>query len=480
MLLASYAPTVNSAGISSPSYADILDTLQTAYRNIYGQDIYLGSDSQDGQWLGLIAQAIFDCGQVSVAVFNQYSPATAIGAGLSSVVKINGIARRVPTNSQVALTLVGQSETEIIDGQVGDDQHLGTVWLLPNVVTIPVSGTITVTAVCSAPGAITAQTGTLTNILTPVPGWQTVTNAQQAAPGAPVESDAQLRLRQSRSAALPAATTLDGIFAAVAAVPGVLRLQAYQNDTEFTNADGLPAHNISIVVEGGDVNAVAKAIQIKKPPGIPTFGTTTVTVLDSRGMPDVINFYELGLFTMSALVIGTPISPNYLVTTAGLVQQAVAQYLNTLEIGQDVEIGDVYSPAKLNGADAVAATGLTQAELDVIAQTYKLDMPFAVALGRSDMSVSAGGGSGANSVTIVNGSFVVIGNPVFFALDDLTFFMTFVTNLVGNTLSFSPAIPGGRNVVIGSVYYVVNDIPMNFHQSSFVPPDLSTVHIVIA
>ncbi len=80
----------------------------TAYRGIYGQDIYLGADSQDGQFMALLANAIHDCNGQTLSVYNAYSPSTAQGNGLSSVVKINGIRRKSATYSTCDFLCVGQ------------------------------------------------------------------------------------------------------------------------------------------------------------------------------------------------------------------------------------------------------------------------------------------------------------------------------------------------------------------------------------
>ena len=99
--LTTLAATVSSTGISAPTMDQILTSLQSSFQSIYGSDVYLGPDSQDGQWLGVLAQAIHDCNDAAIFVFNQFSPATSIGTGLSSVVKINGLIRETATNRTV-------------------------------------------------------------------------------------------------------------------------------------------------------------------------------------------------------------------------------------------------------------------------------------------------------------------------------------------------------------------------------------------
>src|SRR5260363_207233 len=40
--------TIDATGIHAPSYADVLNALKAQYRAIYGPDVYLENDSQDG------------------------------------------------------------------------------------------------------------------------------------------------------------------------------------------------------------------------------------------------------------------------------------------------------------------------------------------------------------------------------------------------------------------------------------------------
>ena len=214
--LSTLAAQVTAAGISAPSFPDILESLQTSFKLIFGSDAYVDPDSQDGQWIAIIAAAINDSNATAIAVYNSFSPSTAQGVGLSIVVKINGLARHVPTNSTADVTLVGVFGTTIINGKVGDG--LGNRWSLPASVTIPSGGSIIVTATCDTVGAVSAPAASIVNILTPTLGWQTVTNVNPATVGAPVESDAALRLRQSVSTALTAETPLKAILGAVASL----------------------------------------------------------------------------------------------------------------------------------------------------------------------------------------------------------------------------------------------------------------------
>lgn len=324
------APIISATGISAPTYADVLNYLKTTYQSIYGADVYLENDSQDGQFLGVLALAISDANAAAIAAYLSFSPNTAQGAGLSSNVKINGISRAVPTNSEADLTIIGQAGTVITAGIVQD--QAGNNWALPASVTIPPAGTITVTAICATPGDIAAGINQINRIVTMTRGWQSATNASSASPGASVETDPELRAKQKTSVALPSRTVLEGTTGAVANVTGVTRYQPYDNDDDVTDANGIPAHKMAMVVEGGDVTEIAMAIASKKGPGGGTYGTTSVTVPDAYGVPIKINFFRptpqiiTGTVAIKALA-------GYVAATGTALVQAVSDYVNQVAIG---------------------------------------------------------------------------------------------------------------------------------------------------
>ena len=65
---------VDQSGFHYPDYPTVLTYLQSEYRTIYGADTYLEADSQDGQWISILALSMFDCMQVASAVKNSFSP----------------------------------------------------------------------------------------------------------------------------------------------------------------------------------------------------------------------------------------------------------------------------------------------------------------------------------------------------------------------------------------------------------------------
>lgn len=336
--------TVTAEGISAPDYQTVLDTITGYFQQIYGNDAYLEPDSKDGQMVALVALAIHDANNTAISVYRSFSPATALGDALTSNVKINGITRRAATNSTVDLLLTGTVGTTITNGSVRDTNSV--IWNLPATVVIGTDGTVVATATCANSGAVAAVAGSVNGINTPTRGWASVTNPLAATVGVAAETDAELRVRQSQSVALASLTPFDAVDGAIANVEGVTRHKLFENDTETTDANGLPAHSISAIVEGGDALEIAHTIRSTKGQGVSTYGTTAVIVTDKYGNPYIIRFsrpVDVPIYVSITIQALT----GYSSQVGDEIKAAVAAYINSLAIGDSVLLSRVYSPANL-------------------------------------------------------------------------------------------------------------------------------------
>lgn len=351
---------IDSAGYHYADFPSFLAWITTSYQSIYGPDVYLGSDSQDGQWLGIVSQALYDTAALGASIYNSFSPSTAQGAGLSRVVKINGLRRQSSSHSTVELQVGGTAFTNIINGIAIDD--LQQQWALPASVTIPMAGTITVTATAVTAGAIQAQPATIQGIFTPTKGWQTVNNSAAATPGTNVESDASLRNRQASSTSIPAQTVFDATIGAVSNVPGVSALAPYENDGDTTDSNGLPAHSISLVVQGGTDADIAQTILDYKTPGTNTYGTTSVPLTDAKGVPITINFFRPSLFPIAVQVTLTPLA-GWITSNETIIAAAIAAYINSLPIGSIVVLTKLYAVAYVPSSTAAGTFNIEGIEI---------------------------------------------------------------------------------------------------------------------
>ena len=375
--LPTLAAVIDATGIHAPSFADVLASKQAQYAGIFGSDVVLEASTQDQQSIAAESQAVVDANAALVACYNSFRPGGAVGAGLSSIVKINGLRRLVASNSTAAIQIVGTAGTIITNGIVGDGTYQ---WTLPATVTIPVGGSITVTATCTTIGAISAPAGTINQIVTPQRGWQTAVSTSDAAIGAPVEKDPVLYQRQTVSTALPALTPLETIVANLENLSGVTAVKSYENDTLSTDTNGLPSGAISLVVEGGDAVAIATTIAASKTPGVPTYGTTSEIIIDANGVPNHIKFFIPSQLVIDVTVTIAP-QAGYVSPTGTLIQSQITAYLNSLGInGTDgfVFYSKLFSPANDTGsvANTYNVTGIVFGVHGTTLGTSDVAVPF--------------------------------------------------------------------------------------------------------
>lgn len=336
--------TVTAEGISAPDYQTVLDTITGYFQQIYGSDSYLDPDSKDGQMVALVALAIHDANNTAITVYRSFSPSTALKDALTSNVKINGISRRAATNSTVDELLVGEPGTIITNGSVKDTN--GIIWNFPAQVVIGIDGTAIATATCGTPGAVAALAGSVNKINTPTRGWVSATNPLAATVGVAAETNAELRVRQSQSIALPSVTPFEAVDGAIANIKGVTRHKLYENDQDTPDANGLPPHSIAAIVEGGDATVIANTLRGVKGQGSTPFGSTVIIVPDKYGSPHPVGFSRPVDVPVFVKITISPLT-GYTSQVGDEIKAAVAAYINSLAIGASVLLSRIYSPANL-------------------------------------------------------------------------------------------------------------------------------------
>lgn len=339
---------IDATGYHYADYPTVLQYFKDKYKGIYGADTYLEADSQDGQELAVRAKAAFDMMAQGAATYNSYSPKTAQGVGLARNVKINGITKQISTKSTVVVTCVGVAGT-VLTNCIAQDT-LGQKWNIP-LTTIPGPGTVDVIATAQLSGSISAAPNTVTTIFTPTLGWQSVNNAAAATVGVPIETDGQLRIRQTQSTALPSLTVFDGTIGAVENVLGVTAARGYENNTGSTDGNGIPQHSIAMVAAGGSNSDIAAAIQIHKTPGCNTYGSTSVPTVDSKGVPITINFSRpTGVKITGALTLSE--NAGWSTDYVPLIKAAFAAFVTQIGIGNNAILTKFFIPCYLIGTPA--------------------------------------------------------------------------------------------------------------------------------
>lgn len=281
--------TINDSGFTRTRLDERLAALTEEVKAIFGETINLDPDSIDGQTLGIFAEAVSNLDMLAEMVYQSLNPQSATGAALSRLVQINGIRRQAGQPSSVMLTLTGTAGTIVPEGSRA--RTAGNVEFTTALdAVIPTAGTVDVLARSVDIGPVAAPAGSINGIATPIFGWQSVTNSFDADLGRLEETDEELRIRRRASVAAPGQAVLDSIYATIANLPGVIQAIVLENPEGTTDANGLPPHSIYAIVNGGDSQAIADAIWLKKTAGATMYGAETEVVTDSLGNPHQVKF----------------------------------------------------------------------------------------------------------------------------------------------------------------------------------------------
>ena len=331
--MAYFVPYIDAEGIHIPTYDDILGNLITGYKRIFGEDLYLGEDTQDYQMLSIFAKSMDDMMGLVTENYNARNPEYASGDALDLLIALNAMSRKKATSSRVTLTLSGDPFIEIPAGSKAIDQK-GYNWVIETPCTLDANGQGAAEAYCETTGDITANAGTIDTIYTPVTGWTGVTNVDVATPGKNVETDAELRIRRRLSVSMNTNGTYDALLRALAALDDVEYVDLRVNDSNETDSLGIPGHSFCALVQGGNRDEIANAIWLNKAPGVGTHGNESVDYVDESGNTNVIKFTIPERELVSVVVNLTPYAGYDAGRCDPIIKQAIVNGINDMGVGK--------------------------------------------------------------------------------------------------------------------------------------------------
>lgn len=250
---------INDSGFNRDRYQDERDSIANRW-NFYLPGRRTDSQSVNGRIISIEAELVDNQNGQIGALLESFSPFTARGNLLSRLSPIMSKRRRDAVRSSVTLTVVGgPAGTTIPSGSIVSQESGPAKFLTSVAVVVAPDGSASVPATATEDGAIEAAAGTLTKIDTPVSGWLTVTNDDDASIGRDRESDGQLRARMLSTSSAPVGTP-EGIATAISEVDGVSYQFVLENRTNSVNGIGMPPHSVFPIADGGADLALGEAL----------------------------------------------------------------------------------------------------------------------------------------------------------------------------------------------------------------------------
>lgn len=284
---------IDAEGLQVKTLTEITADLQAALRAIYGADINLDQNSPDGQLVGIMAQVGVDLRELAVQINNSFNPDRAVGRLLDERVVINNIQRNGGTYTiqEVDITVDRTVTLQGLDANFNDpdgsgytvQDDSGNQFILIDTDTLT-AGTHSLNFRAKQIGRVETTIGTIVNPVTIILGVTAINNPTSALEvGQAEETDAQLRLRRQQSVALSSTGYLNGLLGAVLDLDGVTDAQLYENYGDSVDADGIPAHGIWLIAEGGANADIGNTIYARKSYGANMKGDVTYGIVTPSG-----------------------------------------------------------------------------------------------------------------------------------------------------------------------------------------------------
>ncbi|HIT91652.1 MAG TPA: hypothetical protein IAD11_01870 [Candidatus Stercorousia faecigallinarum] len=282
----------SQTGLVTQSLEEIITEITGKYQGIYGNDINIDQNTPDGQMINLLAQMKKDILDLLVQYNSNIDVDQVQGIAQQILYKLNGLEIKSYTYSyvNVKITTSGPTNLQGLDNNIDNSDGTGYTiqdtngnrWILANSV-INLNGTDEFPFRAAELGGIQCLPNTVTLPETIVSGVVSVTNpAANYITGDTGESDAEYRQRRNKTVALPSQGFDESIEAQLLNLDTVTQVKVYDN-RKSVEVNGIPAHTIWVIVEGGQNSEIGNIIYANIPPGIPMKGSIEVLVSKSNG-----------------------------------------------------------------------------------------------------------------------------------------------------------------------------------------------------
>ena len=290
-------------GLQVATSEEIKTQLENGYKTIYGDDIAIGSNTQDGQLINIFTQINTDLRELTMEVFNSFNPTACRGRIQDVRYALNNLTRKGGTFTIVPITIV-VNKTVTLQGldanyndvnatsyAIADDN--GNQYFLIDTTTLT-TGTHILPFRAQNIGLVQPVLNTITNQVTIVNGVTSVNNASAPTTiGENQETDDEFAIRRERGLENQSQNAIDAILGQLLELDGLTQAAVYNHDyanyPSSTDADGIPLGYIWVIAEGGSNAEIATVIYANMA-GSGTKGSVSINVPTASGQILGVNF----------------------------------------------------------------------------------------------------------------------------------------------------------------------------------------------
>ena len=333
---------VTERGFHRPTYVELLDAIEYKARELFGSKANLTVRSPLGIFLRIFAWMLNILFSLMEDVYNSRFVDTAVGTSLYNLGKAIGLSLLPAQKASGYVEFTGAAGTPIPVGFLVRTVA-GLQYAVLAAGRIDDTGKVTLPVQAVETGAdYNVAAETVKEITNPMDGVSACTNPAAIDGGRGRETDEEFRDRYYQSVDYAGGVNADAIAGEIMQnVDAVYSAICYENDTDETDALGLPPHSIEVVAYGGLDEEVAAAIYRRKAAGIQTYGGKTIAVLSASGQSIDINFSRPTTVPVYLKITNLQTNSNFPYNGNDLIKEALINYIGGdtwggLTIGQDV------------------------------------------------------------------------------------------------------------------------------------------------
>lgn len=343
--------TLDATGLTVPRLADLRATARAAIAgsSVLGPTWQTGTGSVLGQIIDALLTRVASAYELLAQVYQAFDPDSAEGTQLDYLCAIIGIVREPAGYCYGDITITGVATTAIPAGTLFRVPDGAIVAAAEDAIIEP-GGTVDVSSLAEEIGVVDIAALTITEIVTPLVGMLSVTNALDWTPGRARETDAELRARRERVLVAPSASTDYGIGSALEALTSVTYARAISDRV---------LHTVRCVVypNTADSDDVAATVWDNVPAGITMVGAQSAVVTDEAGVSQTVYWDWV---TEQTIVIVCNISGiDNTPTNVAAVKDSILAELGRLSVGDDVYAIQLIGAVVEDMGDGVTACTLT-------------------------------------------------------------------------------------------------------------------------
>lgn len=337
---------LHKRGFVAPTYEEVLDSVEDDFRQRFGDDIVLESNSQFGIIARLIAWRETLLIQEQQKTYYSAYISTATESSLDRIGANLDLPRKVASHSFADILIITDEEYLLEAGEQFETDD-GIVFDLIKDVTTAKNDN----GQCVGIGVVqSVETGAYNNvpansitiISNPNEDVISVTNPEKAAGGQDYEDDPTYRARLIMENVAKPGPTSAGIKSALMNLDGVRQVNIIENPNADADKYGNPPYSVHVFVLGGKENDIARCLVDKVAAGITLVGSKECQAKDATNNWQKIHFdYAADKPIYVRVDLRITDEWNY-DSGADEVKETIADYINSLLIGSTVYLTKIY------------------------------------------------------------------------------------------------------------------------------------------